>query len=796
MASFPTAPDFNRPTPQGGGAAPRGGPSFGLPGGARIPNAPNQIAGSPVAPKVLEPSGVAAKIAFQEGQQDARQAGELATALDRFSVIADKFALTLDETSAQDALNQLRAKRQELTYDPEKGYQRFKGGAVIKPGPGGGKLTDELPAGLQAAADELGGGLSVRARRIYNDAAQRETLGYRRDVAVHLANESEKYETAVYKDTQLGALSDAVTNSGDPLKLKEVADRAALAADIRAKQTGMPSQAKQMRSNVLRAAIEGQIANGNGPQALAMYRTLLPDLDGQDRVALAPTMRTVGIGEVAKHQAGALTATMPAPGQAEEGTKASLSFWKTEYSEKVSAGITAGFLGESQFFPGARNKRDGRDGSDSINIGQWNAGRAQAFLQFAKDKGLDPNDMKTGLLYAKAEIDGEIPRSISGVSPDFKDKLKNAKTEQEAADLMVRGYFKPLYQDGESAIRGKTATGILAKYGDPLNKPAPDEPGGQAGAPKDGPKYQDTRQMLLDADLAYDVATRRNAEINAGNDDQRRATQSQLDLNLAATKRQIEIAKLSLEVGVDKWMTTGGKPDAQGNPTSATSRPPPEIWNQLPYTKQQSIDATIAHNLKGTVTVTDDQVWGEIHRGITSADPAVRAEWAQKPLWEYKRFLSSSDFQELSRMQGEARKGDPNKQLTRIQNASQMIDDTLQALGVKTTPSASKGEAEKANSFRRLAQQQITAFEVEQKREATAEEQRKIIDRLAMPTFLGKGFWGGDNTKPAYEVKITDVPATERAKIVEALKSVGRSVTDDAIVDLYRRNPANARPAK
>lgn len=791
MANFPTAPDFTRPIPQGGGAVPRGGPSFGLPGGARIPNAPGQIATSSVAARTLEPSGVGAKIRYDEARQD----GETAIALDRFGAIADKFALTLDETAAQDALNQLRAKRQELTYDPEKGYQRFKGGAVTKPGPGGQPLLDELPAGLQAAADELGSGLSIRARKMYSDAATRETLGYRRDVAVHLANESEKYEAAVYKDTQLTNLSEAVTVSGDPLKLKEVADRAALAADIRAKQTGLPSQAKQARSNVLRSAIEGQIAAGNGPQALAMYRQLMPDIDGQDRIALLPTMKTVGIGETAKMQANGLIATMPAPGQAEEGTKASLSFWKTEYGEKVAAGITAGFLRESQFFPGARNKGDGRDGSDSINIGQWNAARAQAFAKFAKDKGLDPNDMKTGLLYAKAEIDGEIPRSVSGLSADFKARLQNAKSEQEAADIMTRGYFRPLHQDGESAIRAKSATGILAKYGekDPLRQGVDAATGVDPGKPKDGPLYRDTRQMLLDAEQAYDIATRRNAEINAGNDDQRRATQSQLDLNLAAHKREIELAKLNLEIGVDKWMTTGGPVDGQGNPTAATSRPPPEIWNQLPYTKQQSIDATIAHNLKGTVTVTDDQVWGEIHRGITSADPAVRAEWAQKPLWEYKRFLSSSDFQELSRMQGQARMGDPNKELTHVQTANQMIDDTLQTLGVDARPSAGKSEAEKANNFRRLAQQQITAFEVEQKRKSTAEEQRKIIDRLAMPTFLGKG-WFGDSTKPAYEIKITDLPAGEKEKIVEALKSVGRSVTDDAIVDLYRRG--NARPKK
>jgi len=791
MPTFATGADFNVPTPQGSGGIPRGGGGRASVPAARIPGDPSRIATSGAIPGAASPSGIPAQVMLDES----RQTADLGTALDRFGATVDKFAETLDQTAAQEALNTLRAKRQEMTYDPEKGYQKYRGGAATKNGPGGMPLLDELPAGLQSAADEIGGGLSSRSRKLFSEAASREVLGYKKDLSVHVANESEKYEAAVYKDTQLGALSEAVTVADDPLKLKEVADRAARAADIRASQTGLPSQAKEARSNVLRSAIEGQIASGNGSRALSMYQALLPDLDGRDRVALGPTMRTVGIGETAKYQAGALTATMPAPGQAEEGTKTSMAFWTADgYSSKAAAGLTAGFLGESQFFPGARNKGDGRDGSDSINIGQWNSGRAKALLEFAQKKGLDPNKVETGLLYAKAEIDGEIPRAISGVSPDLKAKLQNAKTEQEAADIMVRGYFKPLDQDGQSHVRGKTASGVLAKYGtqtpdDPLKKSVDTATGAtpDGGKPKDGPKYLDTRQMLLDAEKTYDVATRRNAEINGGNDDQRRATQSQLDLNLAATKRSIDIAKLQLEVSVDKWMTTGGPPDAQGNPTSALQRPPPEIWNQLPYQKQQSIDATIAHNAKGTVAVTNDRVWGEIHRGITNEDPAVRAEWAQKSLWEYKKDLSSSDYQELSKLQAAGRTGDPNKDLTHVRSISTMVTDALQKLKADKDP-------EKVDKFNRIVQGQVNELERQQKRKATPEEQQKIIDRTAMDVFVGKGTLWGEKTKPRYEMTIADVPAAEKTEITASLNRRKIPVTDENIIELYARG--NARPKK
>lgn len=739
----------------------------------------------------------AAALPGLEGAEALNQAGQQNQ---QIGAMLGNLGEQLDVAAAQEAIAQLRAKRQELTFDPEKGFQRLKGGDVMKPGPGGKPLMKELPAGLQSVSEGIADSLlSPRARAIFWKAARDEQTSYKRDLAVHLAAESERFKLATFKDLNALDLTEIVQVSDNPAKIDVITTRIERRTRAFYEDRGLPGEAAAAAasSNALRAVIESQAASGNGAQALAMFQRFGQKLDAADRLALVPTMRTVQQGETARFQARDLVASVPTTEAAEAGTKASLSFWKGEYGEKVAAGITAGFLRESQFSTGARNRGDGRDGSDSINIGQWNGPRAQAFLQFAKSKGLNPNDPQTGMLYARAEIDGEIPRSISGLPADFKARLQNAKSEAEAADIMTRGYFRPKYQDGESALRGRSATAILAKYGekDPLRLQV-DAATGAADKPKDGPLYRDTRQMLVDAETAYDVATRRNAEINAGNDAQRRATQSQLDLNLAEQKRQIEMAKLNLEIAVDKWMTSGGQPGADGQPAPATKRPPPEIWNQLSYTKQQSIDATIAHNAKGQDVVTDQRVWYEIQQGLTSADPEARARWANAPLWEYKRFLSNGDFQELSKIQATARAGDPNKDLTHIRTTSQMIDDTLRTLGVDLGNSAGKSDADKANNFRRLAQQQITAFEVEQKRKATPEEQRKIIDRLAMPTFLSKGVLWGETVKPAYEITITDIPATEREKIVEALKSVGRPVTDDAVVDLYRRNPANARPKK
>lgn len=696
----------------------------------------------------------------------------------------------LDTAAAQEALNQIKAKRQELTYDPEKGFQRFKGGDVMKPGPGGKALIVEMPEALDAETEAVASKLlSPRAKGIFRRAAENEKSLYKRDMTVYFANETEKYEAATLKDGNLTDMQEILQVFDDPVKV------AAITAGIERRtrsfyeKRGLPGDAAATAasSNALRAVIESQAASGNGSQALAMFQRFGPKLDAGDRLALMPTIRTVQVGETARSQAQILTdSTYNGRTRAYES------------GAMESNKLGSGAFGPYQFMPGTW--ADVRAKNPDLNLPpdmrtatfeqheaaheRFKAGNAKAL----RSAGFEPTPANLYLAHrfgtggAEAVLRANPSTPLSSVLP--------ANWQDQNPDMrgQTAGSFRAL---AERRYAGVTDTGIKA---DPLQASVDRATG--VDKPKDGPLYRDTRQMTLDADIAYDVATRRNAEINAGNDAQRRATQSQLDLNLAEQKRQIDMAKLNLEIAVDKWMTAGGPAGPDGQPSPATKRPPPEIWNQLSYTKQQSIDATIAHNAKGQDVVTDQRVWYEIQQGLTSADPETRSRWANSPLWEYKRFLSNGDFQELSKIQSASRAGDPNKQLTRILNANQMIDDTLLTLGVGIGASAGKTDAEKANNFRRLAQQQITAFEVEQKRSATPEEQRKIIDRLAMPTFLSKGTLWGENTKPAYEITITDIPATEREKIVEALKSVGRPVTDDAVVDLYRRNPANARPKK
>jgi hypothetical protein len=91
-----------------------------------------------------------------------------------------------------------------------------------------------------------------------------------------------------------------------------------------------------------------------------------------------------------------------------------------------AAGIVGNLQGESGqgLNPNAVNRGDGRDGTDSVGIGQWNSTRAQALKDFAASKGVPWNDLNTQLEFLHQELKGPERGAY--------DRLMAAKTPEEA----------------------------------------------------------------------------------------------------------------------------------------------------------------------------------------------------------------------------------------------------------------------------------------------------------------------------------------------------------------------------
>lgn len=76
---------------------------------------------------------------------------------------------------------------------------------------------------------------------------------------------------------------------------------------------------------------------------------------------------------------------------------------KHGYTDVQAAGMVGNLMQESTMNTGARNAGDGRDGSDSIGIGQWNGSRATGLKRFAADTGRDWTDLDAQLDYTVYE---------------------------------------------------------------------------------------------------------------------------------------------------------------------------------------------------------------------------------------------------------------------------------------------------------------------------------------------------------------------------------------------------------
>lgn len=109
------------------------------------------------------------------------------------------------------------------------------------------------------------------------------------------------------------------------------------------------------------------------------------------------------------------------------------------WSDHAAAAITATFARESSLDTRAVNPRDGRDGSDSIGMGQWNGPRAEALKRFAAARGAAHDDFETQVRFASAELQGRAPGSDES---RWGQALKAATDARGAARAAI-GWMRP-----------------------------------------------------------------------------------------------------------------------------------------------------------------------------------------------------------------------------------------------------------------------------------------------------------------------------------------------------------------
>jgi hypothetical protein len=164
----------------------------------------------------------------------------------------------------------------------------------------------------------------------------------------------------------------------------------------------------------------------------------------------------------------------------------------------AAAGLLGNLRLESGLNTGARNPGDGRDGSDSIGLAQWNSTRAAALKALAAERGVDWRDPSLQADFIARELQTTEGRAARA--------LLAAKTPEQAGAAAI-GYFRPAGFSWDNPAGGHNADKRIAaarEYAAMFDgQPAParaagvalpalalDPSGGQpigAGAPLAGP---------------------------------------------------------------------------------------------------------------------------------------------------------------------------------------------------------------------------------------------------------------------------------------------------------------------
>jgi hypothetical protein len=143
----------------------------------------------------------------------------------------------------------------------------------------------------------------------------------------------------------------------------------------------------------------------------------------------------------------------PLPAKVADRSSAAIRYFQSRgWSKEQAAGIVGNLLAESKLNTGARNPGDGRDGTDSIGIAQWNSGRARALKKFAADNKADWQDYGVQLAF----VDHELRTSEKAAG----DALRKARNLDEATAAFI-GYERPAGWSAANPRGGHNYSGRL-----------------------------------------------------------------------------------------------------------------------------------------------------------------------------------------------------------------------------------------------------------------------------------------------------------------------------------------------
>lgn len=234
--------------------------------------------------------------------------------------------------------------------------------------------------------------------------------------------------------------------------------------------------------------------------------------------------------------------------------------------------------------------------------------------------------------------------------------------------------------------------------------------------------------------------------------------------------------------------------------TGSIDQIPPEQWASLSPSEKSSLKTYAAHKREGTQPATDWQVYSDLKE--LAADPAMRNQFLQTPLMQYRDKLDDARFVELTNIKSSLRNkdGKAEAEMDGYRNDAQIVKDTLAAAGIK--------DPAQVALFHSKVDAEMARLQKANNKKASNEDVQRITDNLMVQgitsrTLLGVIPWTTKKKRfettsddKEFDVEAKDIPRIERQKIEEALKRRGAPVTDEAVKAWYDTKTTGKKPER
>lgn len=217
---------------------------------------------------------------------------------------------------------------------------------------------------------------------------------------------------------------------------------------------------------------------------------------------------------------------------------------------------------------------------------------------------------------------------------------------------------------------------------------------------------------------------------------------------------------------------------------------PASLWNQLDPQSKESINS----KLNGGAAKTNQNVWYEIQQQSMNDPKAFIARDLRKDA----KYLSDSDFQELSKMQASVKKDiDKPDKLKRVYTVGQQVSQIIDSVGIPATSNNKEVRDRRALATRAFSDaiNRYAASNGKEVDQLSDEEVQKIGDQVLIKGTVSRDYiWGKDKyafelkpeEKAKFRIDFDQVPADFVTEARAFAKSKGKKISDEDIAIKYR----------